>query len=65
LLDGAQKVQLATDPKRKLYVQLIRGALQVNGTPLEGGDAALLEGESQLVLDQAQDAEVLVFDLAP
>jgi redox-sensitive bicupin YhaK (pirin superfamily) len=65
LLDGAQKVQLATDPKRKLYVQLIRGALQVNGTPLEGGDAALLEGESQLLLDQAQDAEVLVFDLAP
>jgi redox-sensitive bicupin YhaK (pirin superfamily) len=65
LMDGAQSVQLATDPKRKLYVHLIRGALQVNGTPLEGGDAALLEGESQLVLDHAQDVEVLVFDLAP
>ena len=65
LMDVAQSVQLATDPKRKLYVHLIRGALQVNGTPLEGGDAALLEGESQLVLDHAQDVEVLVFDLAP
>ena len=65
LLDGGHSGQLATDPKRKLYVHLIRGALQVNGAPLEGGDAALLEGESQLVLDHAQDVEVLVFDLAP
>ena len=65
LLDGGHSVKLATDPKRKLYVHLIRGALQVNGTPLEGGDAALLEGESQLLLDHAQDVEVLVFDLAP
>jgi redox-sensitive bicupin YhaK (pirin superfamily) len=45
-------------------VFLVRGALEVNGQPLSAGDAALLENESLLSLGRAQDAEVLVFDLA-
>ena len=65
LLDGADKVQTALDPVRKAYVHLVRGALRANGQPLQGGDALLLQGENQLTLDQAVDAEVLVFDLAP
>jgi hypothetical protein len=36
----------------------------VNGVALATGDAALIEGESHITLDQALDAEVLVFDLA-
>jgi len=32
---------------------------------LNAGDAALLQAEPRLTLDQARDAEVLVFDLAP
>jgi redox-sensitive bicupin YhaK (pirin superfamily) len=39
--------------------------LRVNGQTLAGGDAARLEDETRIVLDQGQDAEVLVFDLAP
>jgi redox-sensitive bicupin YhaK (pirin superfamily) len=65
LLDGAQTVELALDPARKGYVHLVRGELQVNGHTLKGGDAALLEHESQIMLSGAKDAEVLVFDLAP
>jgi redox-sensitive bicupin YhaK (pirin superfamily) len=65
LLDGEQSATLALDPQRKAYVHLVRGKLQVNGQPLCVGDAALLENESQLALSQGQDAEVLVFDLAP
>jgi len=64
LLDGDEKAQLALDPKRKSYVHLVRGELEVNGQKLGGGDAAMLEGESQLVLGAGKDAEVLVFDLA-
>ena len=44
---------------------LLRGSLSVNGQTLQAGDAALIEGESRLHLDQGQDAEVLVFDLVP
>ena len=64
LFDGAEGASLALDPARKAYVHLVRGALQVNGQVLAGGDAALLQGESVLRLDSAKDAEVLVFDLA-
>ena len=64
LFDGAEAAELATDPARKAYVHLVRGALTVNGERLQGGDAALLQGESQIRLDQGEDAEVLVFDLA-
>ena len=64
LLDGDQSAELALDAKRKCYVHLVRGALQVNGVPLVTGDAALIDGESQLRLDHAEAAEVLVFDLS-
>ena len=64
LIDGDEQASLALDPKRKNYVHLVRGELEANGTKLATGDAALLEGESQLTLGAAKDAEVLVFDLA-
>jgi len=64
LLDADEAVTLALDPARKTYVHLVRGTLQVNGTPLAGGDAAMLEREAALSLTQGHEAEVLVFDLA-
>ena len=65
LFDGAEQATLALDAQRKAYVFVVRGSLCVNGQTLNAGDAALLAAESALTLDQAQDAEVLVFDLAP
>ena len=65
LFDGAESATLVIAPQRKAYVHLVRGALQVNGTSLQAGDAALLEAEAQIRLDGGYDAEVLVFDLAP
>ena len=64
LLDGNESAALSLDPARKTYVQLVRGALEVNGQMLGEGDAALLEAQSGLVLRSGRDAEVLVFDLA-
>ena len=64
LLDADEAVTLTLDPARKTYVHLVRGTLQVNGTPLAGGDAAMLEREAALSLTAGRDAEVLVFDLA-
>jgi redox-sensitive bicupin YhaK (pirin superfamily) len=40
-----------------------RGAVSVNGTRLANGDALKISQESQLILDQAEDAELLLFDL--
>jgi quercetin 2,3-dioxygenase len=65
LFDGAERAELALDPQRKAYVHLVRGGLNVNGERLQTGDAAVIAAESQLILENGQDAEVLVFDLAP
>ncbi|WP_374316678.1 pirin family protein [Aquabacterium sp.] len=63
LFDGAERAELALDPARKGYVHVARGHLSVNGQLLQAGDALMLEGETQLVLEQGEQAEVLFFDL--
>ena len=65
LFDGAETASLALNPARKAYVFLVRGSVQVNGEQLNAGDAAMLQSEPSLALSNGQDAEVLVFDLAP
>ena len=65
LFDGDETATLPLNPARKAYVHVARGALTVNGQRLQKGDAALLADESSLALADGQDAEVLVFDLAP
>lgn len=64
LFDGLQTAQLQLDPKRKAYVHLIKGSLDINSQTLEGGDALLIEAESQLAISHGKSAEVLVFDLS-
>jgi len=64
LFSAGQSATLALAAGRKAYVHLVRGALLVNGMALHTGDAALLADEPQVVLADAQDAEVLVFDLS-
>ncbi|WP_296494229.1 pirin family protein [Rhodoferax sp.] len=63
LFNAGQTAQLDLAAGRKAYVHLVRGALTVNGMALQTGDAALLADEPRVVLADAQDAEVLVFDL--
>jgi quercetin 2,3-dioxygenase len=64
LFNGSEHAELTLDPKRKAYVHVVRGELEVNGEHLEAGDAALLQQEHQIELANGADAEVLVFDLA-
>ena len=65
LFDGNEAATLALDVRRKAYVHLIRGQLEVNGQRLNAGDALKLQSQASLQLSQGQSAEVLVFDLAP
>lgn len=50
-------------PGRISYVHLIRGAVTVNGVHLKAGDALKITEEALVTLEQAEDAELLVFDL--
>ena len=63
LLDGKESATLEMNLSRKSYVHVVRGQVNVNGQTLRSGDAAMLEGESALMLSEGRESEVLVFDL--
>ena len=65
LFDGDEATTLALPAGRRTWVHVARGAVQVNGQVLQAGDALGLVDEAQLQIDHGENAEVLVFDLAP
>lgn len=56
-------LQLA--PGRTAWVQVAKGAVDLNGQALGEGDGAAVRKEAELKLTATADAEVLVFDLPP
>jgi redox-sensitive bicupin YhaK (pirin superfamily) len=65
LFDKEQSMRLQIDPKRKAYVHLVKGEIEVNGQQLKTGDALMFEQETEISLSNGRCAEVLVFDLSP
>ncbi len=65
LFDGDERAELALAPGRLGYVHVARGSVRVNGQPLKAGDAVKLRDEPGVVIEGGEQAEVLVFDLAP
>jgi redox-sensitive bicupin YhaK (pirin superfamily) len=55
---------LKLSQNRKVYVHLIKGALEINGHDLKSGDALLMEEEPLITIEKGRDGEVLIFDLA-
>ena len=49
---------------RHAYVQVTRGALELNGTHLDQGDGAAVSDEATLIFSGGSTAEALLFDLA-
>ena len=63
LFDGFERATLAIARGRSAYAHVVRGKLEVNGTPLEAGDALKATGIAEIVLEKGEGAEVLLFDL--
>jgi quercetin 2,3-dioxygenase len=63
MLDGKDAVTHRLASGRRAYVHIARGAVEVNGQKLKGGDGARIENEATIVLKDAREAEVLLFDL--
>jgi len=63
ILNGDDRVEQALGSGRRAYVHVIRGRVSANGVELKGGDALKISAEDKVVLDKAEAAEVLVFDL--
>jgi len=64
LLDGADRVSHPLAEGRRAYVHVARGKVTANGQPLEAGDALQATSTKEIVLENGQGAEVLLFDLA-
>lgn len=64
LLAGGESVGLPLRAGRGAWVQVVRGAVTVNGVALAAGDGASLTDEPALEVVAGEDAELLVFDLA-
>ncbi len=63
VLDTGDALSHALRPSRIAYVHMVRGTARVNGTVLASGDALTLRDESGVTIDQAENAELLLFDL--
>jgi redox-sensitive bicupin YhaK (pirin superfamily) len=64
VLGAGETVKHELKPARHAYVQVARGSVKLNGTPLETGDGAAISAEKAVELAGVKDAEVLLFDLA-
>lgn len=65
LFDGAETASLAIGADRLAYIHVARGTVTVNGVTLKNGDALKLSDVAIVDISGGQQAELLVFDLAP
>jgi len=63
LLNPGQAVKHELGKGRHVWLQVARGAVELNGQSLNQGDGAAISDEPQLTVKATKDAEVLLFDL--
>lgn len=64
LLDDGEQVTHQLRPDRHAWLQVARGAVELNGQLLQHSDGAAISQESTLVITGKDSSEVLLFDLA-
>jgi quercetin 2,3-dioxygenase len=64
LLGAGQAVRHMVAKGRKGWLHLAKGAAEVNGEALQGGDGLAIDGEEQLAISSSSNAELLLFDMA-
>jgi quercetin 2,3-dioxygenase len=64
LLDEGDSVTHAIPPGRRTWVQIVRGAVALDGDQLKAGDGAAITEADAVALKAESAAELLLFDLA-
>jgi redox-sensitive bicupin YhaK (pirin superfamily) len=65
LLGRGESVSHDLAPGRIAWVQVAGGSATINGTALRAGDGVAIEEPGRLTLTGTDEAEILVFDMAP
>jgi hypothetical protein len=63
-LEPGERVKHALADGRHAWLQMVRGRIELNGTPLAAGDGAAVSGENALEMVAQESAHFLLFDLA-
>lgn len=64
VLKAGDRISHTLKPERHAWVQVARGAITLNGLPLDTSDGAAISEETDVVIEATEDAEILLFDLA-
>jgi redox-sensitive bicupin YhaK (pirin superfamily) len=64
LLEPGQEVIHQLGKSRHAWLQVAKGAVELNGNPLTQGDGAAISNEQRLTVKGRDSAEILLFDLA-
>lgn len=64
ILSAGDRIQHPLAPDRHAWVQVVKGTVLVNDTPLETGDGAAIGQEEKVAIEATSDAEFILFDLA-
>ena len=64
LLAAGERVHHPIAPGRGVWLQVVRGAFEVDGQRLDEGDGAAVEAAGGVAIAAAADGEILLFDLA-
>jgi len=63
-LEEGQRVALDDVSDRRIFVQVVSGSVDVNGTELAAGDGAQIRDESAINIAAHEEAELLLFNLS-
>lgn len=65
VLKAGESDSVTLDAARRIWIQVVKGDVQVNDQPVTTSDALAIWEESALTLKASSDAEILLFDLPP
>lgn len=64
VLEKGDRISYTLEPQRHAWVQVARGAITLNGLPLNTSDGAAISQETDVVIEARENSEILLFDLA-
>ena len=64
MLKAGEEVEHRLAAGRHAWLQVVRGAVELNGNKLGTGDGAAVSAEAALTVRAGEDAEIILFDLA-
>jgi redox-sensitive bicupin YhaK (pirin superfamily) len=64
VLDAGQSIDFRFEGRRRGFVQVVRGAVEIDGKPLETGDAVAVVDQPALAATATGESELLLFDMA-